>query len=162
MLENEQSFLVAKMPSLDDVPFKNIEQYYLSESPEPLRIRRADDTFEITKKLTIDPNDRARREEINIPLTEKEYERLHVLALRGLTKRRYYFPLDGGLKAELDVFLGPLEGFIKVEVEFPNEASREAFTPPDWFGRNISEEKWSSNSWLAGKTYDDVRPFLAQ
>ena len=79
------------------------------------------------------------------------------LAKRGLAKTRYYLRLDGGLTAELDVFKGPLDGLAMVEVEFRDDASRKAFTPPDWFGRDVSQEAWSSNSNLAGKTFYDIR-----
>ncbi len=160
MIENERSFLVAKIPPFDDTKIKNIEQHYLTEGKEPLRLRRADRTFELTKKLTIDPTDPSRKDELTIPLSEEQYNRLVTLSVRSLTKRRHLIPLVNGLTAELDVFLGPLEGFVKVEVEFPNEDARSAFTPPEWFGKDISQEKWSSNSWLAGKSFADVRQYL--
>ena len=162
MLENERSFLITVMPDVSGAPMKEIAQHYLSDTKEPLRLRAANGKFELTKKLTIDPTDRSRREEINVPLTEDEYRRLLPLAVRGLTKCRYHFPLPGGLTAELDVFLGALEGFTKVEVEFPDDATRAAFQPPNWFGRDITQEFWSGNSWLAGKTFADVQRYLTQ
>ena len=161
MVENELSFLVKKMPQLIGKPHKEIEQHYLSDGEEPLRLRRAGGTFELTKKLTLDGADLSRTEEITIPLERDEYFMLLPLAKRGLVKSRYYIRLDGGLTAELDVFKGPLEGLAMVEVEFEDEAKREAFTPPSWFGRDVSQEAWSSNASLAGKTWYDVRPLAA-
>jgi adenylate cyclase len=157
MIENEVSYLVREMPDLSSVPFKDIEQHYLSKGPQPLRLRRAEGAAELTKKLRLDPDDLSRRDEINVPLTDEEYAMLRPLATRGLEKRRYKVPLADGLIAELDVFKGSLEGLVKVEVEFPDDAARAAFRPPAWFGRDVSQEKWSSNSWLAGKTYADVK-----
>ncbi len=158
MVENELSFLITKLPKLSGIPRKEIEQHYLSEGTEPLRLRRAGGTFELTKKLTLDAGDLSRKEEITIPLERAEYFMLLPLARRSLAKTRYYLPLPGGRAAELDVFKGPLDGLIMVEVEFSDDAARAAFVPPDWFGRDVSQEAWSSNAALAGKTYFDVRP----
>ncbi|MEY4745269.1 MAG: hypothetical protein RL272_1214 [Candidatus Parcubacteria bacterium] len=157
MVENELSYLVRKMPRLDGIPRKEIEQHYLSEGPEPLRLRRAGGTFELTKKLTLDEDDLSRKEEITIPLEREEYFMLLPLARRSLAKTRYYLPVGDGLTAELDVFKGPLEGLAMVEVEFKDDAARARFSPPDWFGRDVSQEAWSSNAALAGKTYFDIR-----
>jgi len=160
MLESELSFLVRELPDLKRTVKKEIAQDYLSAGPAPLRLRRIGDDFELTKKLDLDPSDRSRKEEINVPLTEDEYRRLRPLTVRGLTKTRYYMPLTDDLTAEIDVFHGALEGLVMVEVEFPDENRRGSFTPPTWFGRDVSQDDWSSNSWLAGKTLDDVKRFL--
>lgn len=160
MLENELSYLVKELPDLDGAARKDIEQHYLSDGPSPLRLRRIADGFELTKKLDLDPADMSRKEEITIPLTAAEFGRFRPLAVRGLTKTRYYLPLPTGLTAEIDVFHGALEGLVMVEVEFPDEASRRSFAPPPWFGRDVSQADWSANSWLAGKSLADVREFL--
>jgi len=157
MLENELSFLIRELPDLKEAVVKEIEQHYLSEGPEPLRLRRIGPRFELTKKIKVAPGDMTRQEEINIPLTDGEFKRLRPLALRSLDKTRYYLPLPGGLTAEIDVFRGPLDGLAMVEVEFTDDAARAAFVPPPWFGRDVSQEEWSANSWLAGKSFDDVR-----
>jgi len=160
MLENELSFLVRELPDLSKAARKDVEQHYLSSGPAPLRLRRSNGGFELTKKLDVDPADLSRKEEITIPLDEEEFRKLRPLSVRGLAKTRYYLPLPGGLTAELDVFRGRLEGLVMVEVEFPNEASRRSFVPPPWFGRDVSQEAWSANSWLAGRSLDEVRKFL--
>lgn len=160
MVESELSYLVSETPDLSDAPHKDIEQHYLSEGDEPLRLRRAGGTFELTKKLTLSADDLSRKEEITIPLTRDEHSMLSPLAKRSLTKTRYYLPLPGGLTAELDVFKGDLEGLVMVEVEFKTETERAGFRPPAWFGRDVSQEAWSANSWLAGKSYEDVEPHL--
>lgn len=160
MIENELSYLVTRLPDLSSLKKKRIEQHYLSEGREPLRIRNADGTHELTKKLTMEDDDLSRVEEITIPLTPDEFAMLLPHAKRSIAKTRHYVPLDGGLTAEIDVFDGPLAGLTMVEVEFPDEQSRAAFVPPDWFGRDVSQEVWSVNSWLAGKTFADVSPNL--
>jgi adenylate cyclase len=161
MLESERSWLVAEMPDLSGARRKEIEQHYLSASPDPLRIRGTDGAaFELTKKVTLDAADTTRKDEINVPLTADEFAELRTLSKRSLTKSRHLLPLPDGRTAEVDVFHGPLEGFVKVEVEFPDEASRAAFTPPTWFGREVSSEKWAKNSRLAELSYAELAPFL--
>lgn len=162
MLENEITHLVAEMPDLAGTARVEIEQHYLSKPPEPLRIRSLGGAvFELTKKLRIDPDDESRKDEITIPLTSSEYADLRRLSMRFLTKTRYLYPLAGGLTAEIDVFHGPLEGLVTVEVEFPDEDARRAFDVPPWFGRDITQEPWAGNSRLAGMRYEDIAPLLA-
>lgn len=160
MLESELSFLIRRLPDLRAAVKKEIEQYYLSAGPEALRLRQIGDRYELTKKLDITPGDFSRKEELTIPLTRGEFLDLKPLARRGLVKIRHYLALPGGFMAEVDVFHGALEGLAMVEVEFKDEKSRTAFQPPDWFGRDVSQEEWSTNSWLAGKTLADVKPHI--
>jgi CYTH domain-containing protein len=51
--------------------------------------------------------------------------------------------------AELDLFDGGLAGFRLVEVEFPSVEASRVFTPPDWFGAEVTEDKRYKNKWLA-------------
>ena len=68
---------------------------------------------------------------------------------RPVLKTRYKIPLEGGLTAELDIFHGPHEGLRLVEVEFPDTAASHTFTPPAWFGEDVSADRRYRNSWLA-------------
>lgn len=83
-------------------------------------------------------------------LSAESYERLKSKCEgRPVLKTRYKIPLEGGLTAELDIFHGPHEGFRLVEVEFPDTAAANAFTPPAWFGEDVSADRRYRNSWLA-------------
>ncbi|MBQ7241441.1 MAG: hypothetical protein IJS35_01490 [Firmicutes bacterium] len=53
-------------------------------------------------------------------------------------KRRYFYPLEDGHTAEIDIYEGELDGFRIVEVEFESLEEAEAFTPPDFFGKDVS------------------------
>lgn len=159
MIENELVFLVASMPDVTGAKSKEIAQHYLVDESN-LRIRAAGGEYELTKKIKLSADDGTRKEEINIPLTEPEYRELLSLAKRGLTKTRYYLPIDDGLTAELNVYHGTLVGLLMAEVEFPSDEARASFVPPSWFGRDVSDEDWSSNSHLAGKTFAEVQRHL--
>ncbi|MDD5251042.1 MAG: adenylate cyclase [Patescibacteria group bacterium] len=160
MIENELTFVVKNMPDLTGLGHNDIEQHYLSEGAEPVRIRKIGRRFELTKKMDLAKSDLSRREEINLPLTEGEFERLKTLSLRHIQKTRYYAPLPEGLMAELDVYHGDLEGLALVEVEFIDETVRASFVPPPWFGRDISQEAWSRNHNLAAMTLEQVKKYL--
>ncbi len=161
MIEIEKTFLVKKIPSdLDLYEVHEIKQGYISEAPSPLRIRQKDDKFEITKKLPLKEGDYSSVEEINIPLTEKEFDKLWTLAERYLEKDRYIIPIDGNLIAELDIYKGKLKGLAVVEVEFVSEEQMNSFQSLDWFGRDITQEEFSSNSFLAGKTFEKIKKYF--
>ena len=122
MLEIEKTYLVKKIPiNLSDYKSHQIKQGYISSTPSPLRIRKNDNEFELTKKLPIKEGDFSMAEEINIPLTENEFNKLWPLVEKYLEKTRYYLPLENNLIAEINIYKGDLEGLIFVEVEFKSE-----------------------------------------
>ncbi len=93
-------------------------------------------------------------------MTEDEFNKLWPLAEKFLEKVRYYLTLDDGLTAEVDVFGGKLKGLTLVEVEFTSVEQMESFQPPDWFGRDVTQEEFSANAFLAGKTFGEIRKHL--
>jgi len=160
MLEIEKTFLIKKIPTnLSSYPSHQIKQGYLSSPPSPLRIRQKDNKFEITKKIPLKESFSS-VEEINIPLTDIEFNKLWSLTERSLEKIRYNIPLENNLIAELDVFKGDLEGTSFVEVEFTSEKQMAEFKKPDWFGKDVTQEDFSANSFLAGKTFSQVEKYF--
>lgn len=161
MIEIEKTFLVKKVPSdLNLYKVYKIKQGYISQAPSPLRIRQKNDKFEITKKIPLKEGDYSSVEEINIPLTEKEFNKLWTLSERYLEKDRYIVPIENNLIAELDIYKGELKGLIVVEVEFESEEQMNLFKPLDWFGRDITQEEFSSNSFLAGKNFEEIKKYF--
>ena len=47
-------------------------------------------------------------------------------------------PLSSALTAELDIFEGDLAPLMLVEVEFDSEDAANSFSPPDWFGEDVT------------------------
>jgi len=161
MLEIEKTFLLNEIPgNLSSYKSEQIKQGYLSSPPSPLRIRKKGNKFELTKKLPTKEGDYSSAEEINIPLTEYEFNKLWPLTERSLEKIRYYVPLDNNLMAELDVFQENLKGLAFVEVEFLSEEQMKSFQSPKWFGKDVTQEDFSSNSFLAGKSFSEIEPYL--
>ena len=143
--EIERKYLVKQVPeNLASYPFHEIEQGYLCTEPV-VRIRRQDEEYYLTYKskgLMI-------REEYNLPLTEDAYFHLREkIDGRLISKRRYLIPLDP-YTIELDVFHSPKDDLILAEVEFPSEEDALTFTPPDWFGEDVTNSSFYHNSRLS-------------
>ena len=146
-MEIERKYLISTPPEdYRSYPYRWIEQAYLCTEPV-VRIRRDDGRYYLTYKskgLLV-------REEYNLPLTEDAY--FHLLQKADgivLQKRRYLIPIDGtGLTIELDIFEGQYEGLMLAEVEFPSEEEANAFTPPAWFGEDVTDSGLYQNSRLS-------------
>lgn len=124
-----------------------IEQAYLCRNPV-IRIRRQDDEYILTYKS----KGLMTREEYNLPLNADAYEHLKEKTDGSLiSKRRYLLPLENGLTIELDVFEKPCKGLLLAEVEFPDEETANQFTPPDWFGKDVTFDGRYHNSYLSSQ-----------
>jgi CYTH domain-containing protein len=155
-VEIERKFLVAAVPAPDvlgdGVPFR--QGYLAGEGDVETRIRITPDTAWFTVKAGRSVS----RVEVEIGVDVAEAEALwpHTVG-RRLEKVRYRVPVDGGV-AEVDRYAGPLEGLWTVEVEFPSEDAATAFTPPDWFGVEVSTTPGWSNGALARHGRPDDPP----
>ena len=144
-MEIERKFLVKQLPkNLSDYPCLQIEQGYLTTDPV-IRIRRQNEDYILTYKgrgLMV-------REEHNLPLTKEAYETLKP-KIEGvlITKKRFCIPFDP-YTIELDLFENDHAGLIVAEVEFPSEAEALSFTPPDWFGEDVTQKCEYQNNYLA-------------
>ncbi len=140
-MEIERKFLIKELPDLGQYKYVEIEQGYLSTSPV-VRIRRKDDAYILTYK----GSGLMAREEIEATLTKEAYEHL-LEKIDGypITKRRYLIPLDP-YTIELDVFSGHMKGLVMAEVEFPSLEEANSFTPPEWFGEDVTNDRRYHNS----------------
>lgn len=144
--EIERKFLVRYLPKgLENYTCHNIIQSYVSTNPT-IRIRKCDDSY----ILTVKSSGIMKRLEYELELTAEQFDNLSRKTEGNvITKKRYILPLENGLKAELDVYYADLSGFMNVEVEFPDEKTAILFTPPDWFGQEITQDKRYTNASLS-------------
>lgn len=144
-MEIERKFTVSRLPDdLERYPHKKIEQGYLCADPV-VRVRRKGEEYWLTckgKGFLV-------REEFELPLTRQAYEGLLAKA-DGVVirKTRYCVPWEGHT-IELDVFDPPHAPLVIAEVEFSSVEQAWAFTPPDWFDRDVTEDPAYSNSNLS-------------
>ena len=154
-MEIERKFLVSLLPrSLSDADHAMITQVYLTRVGEETekRIRmvqgRGDEAYFLTEKR----GKGMMREESERSISRAEFDELFRSAVsRAIVKKRYFLPLDGGLYGELDVYEGFLSGLMTVEVEFATQSEAIAFTAPDWFGSEVTDETCYKNRALAEK-----------
>lgn len=159
-MEIERKYRIDKPECLPEnykaFPSHHIEQGYLCTSPV-VRVRKSDEEYYLTYK----GKGLLAREEYNLPLTKEAYEHL-IQKADGivLTKRRYLIPLAGQYPAtdpavssdriiELDIFEGVYAGLILAEVEFPSLEEAKRFTPPAWFGQDVTFSGEYQNSKLS-------------
>lgn len=156
-MEIERKFLVKKLPDdLFSYPCRSIEQAYLCTSPV-VRIRHLDQEYILTYKS----GGMLARQEVELPLTETAYLHLREKADGTIiSKKRYVIPLTDSLKIELDIFAGMLTGFIMAEVEFQSLEEANNFTPPEWFGKDVTFISDFHNSNLSAMTQSDREIFL--
>lgn len=145
-MEIERKYLIHTLPeNLEQYPFRQIEQGYLSTSPV-IRIRKDDHRYELTYKSS----GLLARKEYNLPLDKASYEHLKSKVDGHLIcKKRYMIPLNTELTIELDVFEGYLTPLMLAEVEFPTEAAAMSFIPPEWFGEDVTFSGEYHNSHLS-------------
>lgn len=145
-MEIERKFLIKKIPfDLTGFKRRRIQQAYLCTDPT-VRIRCDNDDYYLTYKS----KGFIVREEYNLPLTAEAYA--HLLSKADgivITKTRYEIPEKDNLTIELDVFEGKYNGLILAEVEFETEEAALSYTPPEWFGEDVSERKEYCNSYLS-------------
>ena len=148
IMEIERKFLIEKENLPEDYasfPCQVIEQGYLCVAPV-VRIRRSNDDYILTYKA----GGLMAREEYNLPLSRQAYLHLREKADGILiSKKRYLIPEKDSLVIELDVFEAPYSGLILAEVEFPTKEAALAYTPPAWFGEDVTLSGDFQNSRLS-------------
>lgn len=145
-MEIERKYLVKTLPAnLASYPYKEIEQGYLCTNPV-VRIRRSNDSYILTYKgkgLMV-------REEYNLPLNAESFAHLkEKIDGRLIKKRRYLIPYLDKYTIELDIFDGDLAPLQLAEVEFETEEEANTFTPPSWFGEDVTFSTAYHNSTLS-------------
>lgn len=145
-MEIERKFIPSNLPEdLNRFEHHKIEQAYLNTAPV-VRIRKQDDEYFLTYK----GGGMMAREEYNLPLNRSSYEHLLKKADGNIiTKTRFLIPIHDGLTAELDIFEGKFAGMLLVEVEFESITQAEHFTPPEWFGKDVTNDGRYHNSYLS-------------
>lgn len=144
-MEIERKFLIHQLPEkLDTHDCKTIRQGYVSTSPV-IRIRQLGQNY----ILTIKGKGLMSREEFELDLTKEEFGALKK-KVDGLiiNKTRYYLPYES-YTIELDIFHDDYEGLVIAEVEFASVDEAERFTPPEWFGEDVTNQAKYHNSNLS-------------
>ncbi len=146
--EIERKFLVGEPPAETlDCPSEQIDQGYLvSDGQTEVRLRRRGNLHFITVKR----GHGEVREETEVEIGAEQFAQLWPLTEGWrVEKRRYLVPLEGGATAEMDVYSGRLRGLVTVEVEFRSTGQSREFSPPGWFGEEVTGDVAYSNQQMA-------------
>ncbi|MFD8738157.1 CYTH domain-containing protein [Streptomyces sp. NPDC059618] len=147
-LEIERKFLLEGEAVPSAVATEPIEQGYIAVTGDgtEVRLRRIAGNCFLTVKRGKGGFSRI---EVELSVTDSEFEELWpATAGARLVKTRHSVRLDDVL-AYVDVYEQNLSGLRTVEVEFPSEELARAFTPPDWFGPEITGSDRYKNRRLA-------------
>ena len=143
--EIERKFLVKEIPAnLNEYPYHMLEQGYLNTDPV-VRVRKEDDTYYLTYK----GRGYIEKEEYNLPLNEDAYRHLLAKADGNIISKKRHLISCPPYTIELDVFEAPFAPLVIAEVEFPSLEEAKAFTPPEWFGEDVTGDYHYSNSYLS-------------
>ncbi len=161
-IEIERTFLAKYLPEgLKLANNKKIIDIYLpSSSPHAkLRLRSNGEAYVITKKSLINSNDPSQQTEDNIKLTEAEFLALAKADGNQIEKIRYYYPYQG-LTAEIDVFLGKLEGLVLIDFEFNTTEEAHNFNIPDFCLADVTPEDIIAGGVLSHQTMESLGEFF--
>ena len=145
-IEIERKFLVKKIPdNLDTYERIDMTQGYLNTDPV-VRVRKENDDYVLTYK----GSGLLSHSEYNLPLNKEAFEHL-LKKCDGIiiSKSRYKIPIENNLTAELDIFKGDLDSLKLVEVEFDSVEEADNFTPPEWFGEDVTTDGRYHNSYIS-------------
>ena len=145
--EIERKFLLSELPpTLRLARGEAIKQGYLAlDGDTEVRVR----TGSAPPRLTVKSGRGEVRTEVELPVEGGDAQALWDLTEgRRVEKTRRLMRIDG-VDAEVDEYTGGLAGLVVVEIEFDDEQAARAFTPPPWFGPELTAEPAYANRSLA-------------
>lgn len=144
-MEIERKFLIEEFPPCTaGLSVYLMRQGYLSTHPVVRLRQTVSPAGEKDYKLCIKGGGTLVREEVELPLTAGEYERLcALLPMPPVEKQHIRCPLPDGHVLECNLVDG---NFYYAEVEFSSVEEARAFAPPDFLGREVTEEPGHSMS----------------
>lgn len=163
-LEIEVTYLCAKLPEgLKNSPSTPLQDIYFppDASNPKLRIRQKGDSYELTKKELINPEDASVQVEHTVKLTKAEFNALACASSRKIQKRRYFYSFQS-MTFEFDVFEGEHAGLVLAEVEFPNKEAKEKFRAPDFCLCDVTQENLIAGGILSGVTGSELFKSLSE
>lgn len=166
-IELERVFLVKQLPSdlSQYQPIKmRVGDFYNpnisgASRVDHLNIRQKGDKYEVRKK---EGDSNYKKIEHTIYITEEEFELLMTVATQKHEKNLYLYPISDKHTSEIDIYLGKLAGYARVEVEFKDEEEIRKFIPPEWFGPEITEWNHTIHKNLGLITFDDLKKRYAE
>ncbi len=158
-MEIERKFLVDYVPKDKGLP-KHFLQAYFVENGRKVRIRNIDNkNYYRTEKFGTG----IAREEFEKEISKEEFhDVMKNKNCKMIMKDRYYIPLANSRVGEMDLYYGNLEGLKTIEVEFSSREDAENFSPPAWFGKEITFDDKFKNENLAELNFAKNKNVLSE
>lgn len=133
--------------SPDDYEYTAIRQGYLVIGDDGSEARLRDKAGKYT--LTVKTKGDLVRGEWETEVDESQFEILWP-ATEGkrVEKTRFKIPY-GEHVIELDIYEGQLDGLVTAEIEFESMQAAQQFVPPEWLGKDVTQESSFKNQNLA-------------
>lgn len=165
--EIERKFAVKYLPK--DLKIESIvyikQAFIYRDKLTHIRIRNIKEIYPENKQTYIytvktkgdikDTSNIGNRYEIENEIDKELFDKLIKNKISNIIeKTRIKIPIGNNLKSEMDIYYDYLEGFLTIEVEFPNEEIANNFQKPDWFGKELGY-KTLSNGKLSQMTKEE-------
>lgn len=133
-MEIERKFLIKKIPNLSNIKCDKIIQSYLSCDPV-IRIRNVNDE---KYYITIKSDGDIAREELEMEINKRQFDKLKEKAGNEIIKNRYKMPFNKYI-IELDIYEKcNILNLITAEIEFNSVEEAIDFKVPDWFADEVT------------------------
>lgn len=130
--EIERKWILKTLPEgLDQIPTQYERHFLFIQDGLEVRIQRKGDKYEFERKS--EENELSRKVE-KFQITKEEFELFKTLSIGSIERESYL--LDN---ISIKVYKSDFEGLIRAEVEFETEEEAKNFTPPTWFGEEITD-----------------------
>jgi len=147
-MEVERKFLVPDKPGfLKDCDRKRIRQGYLAVGRHGTEVRVRQEGKQYF--LTIKSGQGKARVEEELRISRKRFDSLWPLTRGRRVRKVRYFVSYQDRTIEVDVYRRKLKGLVIAEVEFADTKSARAFEPPEWVGREVTDDEHFHNQSLA-------------
>jgi CYTH domain-containing protein len=150
--EIEKKYIIKNVP--ENVKLENekeIHQTYLVTGKEEIRVRKLIKKENYQFTMTIKKGKGLVREEVELTILEATYNQLLTNNYKiPLRKKRSKIVIEGN-EFDYDVYLNSKEvGLKTIEIEFNSEEEANNFIKPEWFGKDVTDDKSykNQNLWL--------------
>lgn len=144
MLEREKTYLLYSLPEDFNLYIEQeiIDIYIpLSDGMAQLRARKKGKKYELTKKFPLQIWNNSLQTENTILIDEDEFNYLFTYLPCVLKKKRYSHSPQKWIMYDIDIFEWNLFWLIMIDVEFNNESIMKNFVVPDFFGKELTQDK---------------------
>lgn len=155
--EIERKWKVRTMPNLTGLSPLSDERYYLfADDTVSLRFHHRGDKYELERMEAIGT---ITRTQTKLTISTAEFEALKKVA-KGPLVRESYLIRPANPQITLKIYRGLFGGLMRIKVEFTSEEQAQNFTPPEWFGDEMTDSPLSFDSKLVNMTPDEFKTLL--